>query len=208
MENIQEFIAVIGKKGGIAKTNRFKIKIYLSGVSDVLSNLTSDGGRDISLLCESVSFPGKTIQSIEFSSYRNPIKIPTGFANEDVSATFHLTNDYYIKKIFDQWLNAIVNIDNYFIAYDKQFKTNIEIYQLNEKDEEVYGVTLFEAYPISMNTVELSNASTNSTQKLTVEFTYNTWVPINIKLKNYVGDVNFRSDEIPTFNGNIQQGLS
>ena len=67
---------------------------------------------------------------------------------------------------------------------------------------------MFEAYPISMNTVELSNASTNSTQKLTVEFTYNTWVPINIKLKNYVGDVNFRSDEIPTFNGNIQQGLS
>jgi hypothetical protein len=183
MDNIAQFVALISAKGGVAKKNRFKIEISIPGYNS----------GDISLLCESTSFPSKTIQSFDFSSYRNSIKIPTGFTNEDVTAVFHLTNDYYIKDMFDKWLNSIVNTENYFIAYDKQFKTTVRIFQLNEKDQVVYGVELLEAYPISMSAVELDNSATNATQKLTVDFTYNYWKPIIINSSSfdtYTGDIN------------------
>jgi len=170
MDNIQQFVALIRKKGGVAKKNRFRIEISIPSYSS----------NDISLLCESISFPSKTIQSFDFSSYRNPIKIPTGFANEDVTAVFHLTNDYYIKDLFDKWLNGIVNTEDYFIAYDNEFKTTVRIFQLDEKDKVVYSVELLEAYPISMNAVELDNTATSATQKLTVNFTYNYWRPSDI----------------------------
>ena len=182
MDNIAQFVALIKAKGGIAKKNRFRININLTNDLQSIS-ASRDGGRDISLLCESISFPSKTIQSIEFSSYRNPIKIPTGFANEDVTAVFHLTNDYYIKNIFDKWLNSIVNTESYFIAYDSTFKTDIEIIQLNEKDEDVYSVILKDAYPISMSAVDLDNNATNATQKLSIGFTYNYWQPKSERLR-------------------------
>jgi hypothetical protein len=190
MDNIAQFVALISAKGGVAKKNRFRIEISIPGYNS----------GDISLLCESVSFPSKTIQSFDFSSYRNPIKIPTGFANEDVTAVFHITNDYYIKDLFDKWLNTIVNTEDYFIAYDRQFKTTIEIFQLNEKDEIVYGVQLLEAYPISMSAVELDNNATNATQKLSIGFTYNYWKPIIINpssFDTYTGDINTVPDRSP-----------
>jgi hypothetical protein len=187
MDNIAQFVALISKRGGIAKTNRFRIEISIPTYST----------SDISLLCESISFPNKTIQSFDFSSYRNTIKIPTGFANEDVTAVFHLTNDYYIKNIFDNWLNSIVNTESYFIAYDSTFKTDIKIYQLNERDEDIYAIKLKDAYPISMSAVDLNNTSTNATQKLSVDFTYNYWEPIPIAINNYTGDINYDIDRLP-----------
>jgi hypothetical protein len=187
MDNIAQFVALISKRGGIAKTNRFRIEISIPTYSS----------GDISLLCESISFPSKAIQSFDFSSYRNTIKIPTGFANEDVTAVFHLTNDYYIKNIFDNWLNSIVNTESYFIAYDATFKTDIKIYQLNERDEDIYAIKLKDAYPISMSAVDLNNTSTNATQKLSVDFTYNYWEPIPIAINNYTGDINYDIDRLP-----------
>jgi hypothetical protein len=209
MDNIAQFVALIKQKRGVAKKNRFRIKIYLSRELAPLSE-SGDGGRDMSLLCESISFPSKTITSIDFSSYRNPIKIPTGFANEDVTAVFHLTNDYYIKKIFDLWLNSIVNTEDYFIAYDAKFKTSVEIFQLDEKDQMIYGVELKDAYPISMSAVELDNSQTNATQKLTVNFTYNTWVPVGKDrlddINPYIGDINFTPDN-PATNTNLPDAV-
>ena len=174
MDNIAQFVALINQKGGVAKTNRFRINITLP------TDIIIDKGKHLSLLCESISFPNKTIQSIEFSSYRNPIKIPIGFSNEDVTAVFHLTNDYYIRTIFDNWMSRIINNETYILSYDKQFKTDIEIIQLNEKDEDVYGVILKDAYPIFMNSVDLNNSTTNSTQKLSINFTYNYWKPKSV----------------------------
>lgn len=190
MDNIAQFVSLIRAKGGIAKKNRFRINISIPSYSS----------GDISLLCESISFPSKTIQSFDFSSYRNPIKIPTGFANEDVTAVFHLTNDYYIKDIFDKWLDSIVNTKDYFISYDAAFKTDIQIYQLNEKDEDIYGIKLLDAYPISTSTVDLDNTATNTTQKLSVDFTYNYWEPIIINsapVDGYQGDINYNIDRSP-----------
>jgi len=210
MDNIQQFVALIANKGGVAKKNRFRIRIYLNNELAPLS-ASGDGGRDMSLLCESASFPSKTITSIDYSIWRNPIKIPTGFTNEDVTVVFHLTNDYYIKNIFDLWLNSIVDVDTYFAAYDTKFKTTVEIFQLDEQDRAVYGVTLKDAYPISMSAVELDNTVTNVTQKLTVDFTYSTWVPAGKdkldSIDTYTGDINFTPDEQPN-NPNFDAVLS
>lgn len=200
MENIQQFIALISSKGGVAKKNRFKIKISLNNALAPLS-ASGDQGRDLSLLCESISFPNKALTSIDYSLWRNPIKIPTGFTHDDVNIVFHLTNDYYVKNIFDSWLNSIVNTETYIASYDEQYKTTVEIFQLDEQDRIIYGVQLNDAYPISISGIELDNKARNETQKLSVDFTYSTWVPIGGligKLDNYVGDINFTPDAQPT----------
>lgn len=165
MPSIQDLQSIIKKRAGLARTNRFNI---------IISN-PFDTGKDLSLLCESCTFPGRQILSTDFSVWRNENKVPTGYSDEDVTCVFHLTNDYYVKDLFDQWLRAILNPDTYLVEYTPNFSKTVLLQQLNEFDQPVYEVELPYAWPVSVNSIELNNDSDNTIQKLTVVFTYNTW---------------------------------
>ena len=186
---IDDFKAVISRRSGLAPANRFAI--FMSPPSQTLlnldlqhaaSNLLSgnfgpgqfvNDPRDVAILCESCSLPGRQIQTLDkqHMNYRQSIKIPQGYFNEDVNFTFHLTNDYHMKKLFDRWLDMIVNPESYHIAYKKNFVTDVTIQQLNQRNVPVYGIKLKNAFPVTVNTIELNNSSTE-TQKLNVTMTY------------------------------------
>jgi len=130
--------------------------------------------RDIAILCESCSLPGRQITTIDYPEmgFRQSVKYTNGYINEDVTFTFHLTGDYYIKKMFDAWSNVCLDPETYTIPYDEEYKTDIIIQQLNEQNIPIYGVKLRNAFPISLGGIELSNASSDTTQRLTVTIAY------------------------------------
>ena len=110
---VDDLKAIIGKRGGIAKTNRFVVimtppqatlintdwqGLIGSAISGNLgfSDFFNDP-RDMAMLCRSCSLPGRSINTLEFprEGYKNQIKYPYSYVNEDVSFNFMLTNDYY-----------------------------------------------------------------------------------------------------------------
>ena len=126
MNSIDNLKATIAKKGGVAMQNRFQVfftpptansvKSLLNSdpkvlVGDIAKNAISGGSirnmipdpRDISILCESVNLPGRQITTIDYQAEKQSIKIPYSAINEDVTMSFILTNDYYMKKLFDDW---------------------------------------------------------------------------------------------------------
>ena len=165
--SISDLRSAIKGRAGLARSNRFRVVI-----PNVFSN---DNGKGLDILCESCSLPGRQINTVDYSPWRNDNKIPIGYTDEDVTCVFHLTNDYYVKDLFDKWLKKIVNPDSYLIEYSASYTSTIDIYQLNESDQDVYAVKLLQAWPVSINSVELNNSDENNTQKLTVVFTYKTW---------------------------------
>jgi|TARA_B110000858_G_scaffold157789_1_gene180720 hypothetical protein len=193
MSSIERLKSLISKKGGLAKGNRFNViftppkqtllnfdleSIVSSAISGNFSakNLINDP-RDISMLCDSVSIPGKQISTIDYQAQKQSIKIPYGTLHDDVSLTFLLTNDYYMKSMFDQWINNIVNTDTYGVAYKRDIVTDVIIQQLDEQNTPIYGVKLEGAFPTTMNEIVLSNDSTDTIQKLNVSFSYDRYVP-------------------------------
>lgn len=193
MSSIERLKSLISKKGGLAKGNRFNViftppkqtllnfdleSIISSAISGNFSakNLINDP-RDISMLCDSVSIPGKQISTIDYQAQKQSIKIPYGTLHDDVSLTFLLTNDYYMKSMFDQWINNIVNTDTYGVAYKRDIVTDVIIQQLDEQNTPIYGVKLEGAFPTTMNEIVLSNESTDTIQKLNVSFSYDRYVP-------------------------------
>ena len=131
--SIERLKSLISKKGGLAKANRFNVmftpptqsllNLNLQGmISSAISgnfnakNLVNDP-RDISLLCDSVVIPGKQISTLDYQTTKNSVKIPYGYVQDDVSLSFLLTNDYYMKTIFDKWINSIVDTKKYCVAY-------------------------------------------------------------------------------------------
>ena len=163
---IDAFKSILARRGGLSKANRFDVLITLP------RGIVADQGRDLSFLVESSQIPGKQITSFEWSLYGHTIKVPTGYILEDVTMVFNITNDYYVKKIFDDWQNKVIDEHAYLLAYDSAFKADVHIRQLNEQDEIVYSATLVRAYPISVQSMMMDNAADSTTQKLSVTFAY------------------------------------
>lgn len=191
--SIDNLKATISKKGGLAKQNRFRVfftppsasllnlnleTIISSAISGNFSarNLINDP-RDISLLCQSVALPGRQISTLDYQAEKQTIKIPYGELHDDVTLTFLLTNDYYIKTMFDSWVGSIVDMDQYSIAYKKDIVTDVVIQQLDEKNTPIYGVKLENAFPTTVGDVALDNNSENTIQTLEVSFSYDKYVP-------------------------------
>ena len=196
MSSIEDLKALISKKGGLARANRFRViftppaqtLFNLDGqqiISSVISgnftakNLINDP-RDINLLCDAVSIPGKQISTLDYQAEKQSIKIPYGVINEDVTMSFILTNDYYMKKLFDSWQSGVFDVERYRAGYKKDFTTDIVIQQLNSKNIPVYGVRLENAFPITVSAVSLDNNSENSVQKMSVTLSYDNYVPEDI----------------------------
>ena len=79
--------------------------------------------------------------------------------------TWVLTNDYYMKTMFDGWLSSIIDMDTYTLGYKNDFATDVIIQQLNVDNIPVYGVKLEKAYPLAVNAIDLSNSSENEIAK-------------------------------------------
>ena len=193
MATIEDLKATISKKGGFARANRFRViftpptqsllnlnpqTIISSVISGNFSakNLINDP-RDIDILCDSVSIPGRQISTIDYIAEKQSVKIPYGELHDDVTCTFLLTNDYYMKTVFDSWIGSIVDMDQYSLAYKKDITTDVIIQQLDEENTPIYGVKLEGAFPTTVNDIELSNESENTIQKLGVSFSYDKYVP-------------------------------
>ena len=176
---IDQFKATIGKRGGIATTNRFSVTITppnqtLLDLRAILGGTTVvNDPRDINILCQSCSLPGRLIMTGDYDAYgSNPRKYPHSTMGDDVTFTFLLTNDFYAKKFFDKWQKSIIDPVTQLVAYDADYKTDVFIQELNKDNNVVYAVRLFDAFPTAIASVDLSNENTDSATSLSVTMTY------------------------------------
>jgi len=167
--SIENLKSEVVRRSGLANPNRFRAMISVPGY-------VREGGkfdmRSLDILCESISFPGKQIESLDYSMYRNPLKIPTGFINDDVTITFRLTEDFYAKTIFEKWQAGIIDQFTYTSRYLEEYVTDIKLEHQDKQDKVKYGITLRDAYPITLGAVAKSQTTTDSILTLDVTFAF------------------------------------
>tara|TARA_Y100000004_G_scaffold104311_1_gene117048 strand:+ start:3456 stop:4160 length:705 start_codon:yes stop_codon:yes gene_type:complete len=192
---IDDFKSAISKRGGLSRPNRFLVIMTPPGASlintdwqgHISSALAGNFGfndlindpRDMALLCQSCSFPGKQINTIDHdrSGFANPVKAPYQYTMEDVTFTFHLTNDYFVKKQFDNWQNTVLNPRTHTIGWKKNYTSSVVIQQLDQSNTNVYGIKLVNAYPVAVNSIQLDNSTTDSTHQVSVTMAYDYYEP-------------------------------
>lgn len=191
--SVDDIKSLIGKKGGVSRPNRFQVIFTPPSVSllnlnpEVLvgslvsgsfkvKNLINDP-RDISLLCMSAQLPGRQITTADYIAEKQAVPQVQSIIDEDVTLKFMLTNDYYMKILFDNWVSGIVDLDSYRVGYKKDFAVDVVIQQLNQKNIPVYGVRLENAFPTTVSAIELDNSAENSIQELSVTFSYDKYEP-------------------------------
>jgi hypothetical protein len=182
----------------------------------LLSNLISGDGvnigdfiqdpRDMFLLCQSCTMPGKRIMTTEATHNHHNTKKPYSAATDEVTMTFLLTNDYYIKKYFDMWQEMIIDTSSshYKAFYKQDYCTDVTIQQLSASNDVVPGYTikLENAYPIQVGAIELSSGS-EGLMELSITWEYDNFRSVGLidGFEDVVGRMlGIGRDTLSTFN--------
>lgn len=194
----KEFMSEVRSRG-VASRSHFVVELtppsFLLTSSEVLTV--------IPLFCEQTMFP-------EFMSETQVVK-DGGLSREvvfdkrygQVSMTFTCDQQMIIKEFFDKWVQAPVQKDGGLFLYpSKYIVPAMTVFQIDEKKQKVYGVTIRNVYPKIVNDVFMS-ASDRSVTSFQVVFAYESWDSVR-----YTVDLSYPppapSDTAPNFN--ISQG--
>jgi hypothetical protein len=119
-------------------------------------------------------------------------KVAYGYAVDDVSLTFYALNDYGTRKYFDSWRNIVLNEDANIAGYKKEYAKDVKIHQLRKPIKNlgfgagpikvniglgagsVYSVRLKDAFPTTIQAIELNNDLDGLVQ-VTVQLSYTNW---------------------------------
>jgi hypothetical protein len=131
--------------------------------------------RNLALQCEAAELPGKTIITADAKVYGPTYKVPYQTQYGDTSLTFLCTNDFYERKLFDRWMEAIMPTDTNNMRYPKgdksRYMTNIKIIQYDDFIKQIYAVELIDAFPIGVAPQSVS-WSDDAFHRLQVQFAY------------------------------------
>ncbi len=185
--NIDQLKGVASKGRGFASTNQFLVELPPVGGYNT---------NDLNILCTNVNLPGRQIMTQERLIGLKARKMPNGFASDDINLTFHVMNDYSIRKYFEAWQNKVINQDTFEIGYANDFTEQVRIKQLRKgmafdfpidkifglnldldirtQESIIYTCVLKDAFPTTMNTIEFSDEQ-DGLVKLNVQLSYTNW---------------------------------
>lgn len=164
---IQEFVSNV-KQGALARTNRFAV-LFTPPAGVESSNLAK-----VLLFCDSAQLPGanfSTVQNRTFGEFR---EVPYEKLYDQITMTFYVDNDMAVKRLFDQWQDAIFDPVTRTFGYYKNYTTNLKIEVQDINDNTRYEIDLFECYPKTISNIQM-DASSKDIMKLTIGFQYKYW---------------------------------
>lgn len=183
-------------KRGFAKPSRYRMEfrlpigvqsgltlggINLNSVAGVIQNNNHilNGNKTIDVMCHTAQLPSKRLLTTGYNNLLLPKQLPYFVEYDEITFTFYCDTEYSVRDYFDIWFDTVFNTHSKTVNYYNEYVSNINIYTLDTEGNINYGVVLEEAYPIAINEVELSYASQNEIQEISVTFAYKKWYSMN-----------------------------
>ena len=190
MKLATDLISAVNSHQGISKANKFVVKNMT--IPDTLRNDHSDNLRDMNFFCDSTFFPGRNMATVEYraGSVSEPFIHSNNFA-ETITLTFNLTNDMFIKRLFDEWQDYIMPLTNKerkvrtnIMRYPNSYRGKFDLVKLDSElkansfgavNNEGYTVQILDAFPKQVDAMNVSFA-TQEAHKLTVQMAFSRWI--------------------------------
>lgn len=171
--SIDDFRSAIFRDS-LARTNRFEVLITTAPKAYKFRENTN---WNLSLYCEMASLPPVNISTKSFKIFGPTYQRPFGaeYGGEGISFTFHVDRDMKVKNFFDDWTSIVVDPVSGTVGWQEDYVVDLYIRQLDEQENITYEIKLIDAFPRSVNLLELNNSAQNQTHRLNVLFGYRTW---------------------------------
>ena len=187
---LNEVLAGFHSKDGYARANRYEVmlnaptgekgtgKADLQNIfSKVMQAAKGDGTvRKTGLRCESISFPGRNLDTTPDSNIYGPTReIVSGFSFAEITGTFVCSSDMREKLFFETWQRLAFDPQSWALGYYDDYVGSIDIHQLDENDNKRYGVQLIEAFPKTIAEQSLGYGQNDTLHRISVTFSYRYW---------------------------------
>ena len=188
---LNDIISHFNSDDGYASPNRFEVVLptpasnpstsgggLFSIFQSFYAGLTGEADkRSISLRCESVTLPGRNLNTLDDTNIYGPVRqIVDGVTYaEDITMMFQSSSGLAERAFFEDWQRNAFNEENWNVNYHKDYVSTIEIYLLDKKDTRRYGIKLFDAFPRTIGAIDLNYASNNEMIKTSVTFSFRYW---------------------------------
>ena len=190
--SIDNLKSTIGRRQGVAQPNRFAIYMPIpifntdNTLVDVIQSGIAGGSvaaginslyndpRDLTFLCRTAVLPGRQIATTDYATNTKMHKMPYAQITDDLTLTFIVTQDMFVKKFFDAWQSKVINKDN-SVNYKDTYATDIIVQQLNKNNFPIYTVKFKKAYPVTVDPIDLNADSADTMSVMGVTLAYDDW---------------------------------
>ena len=174
MFQIESFKNAISARYGLARNNLWRIQLptrpaYLGG-----DTFSERDGRILNLMSNATQLPGRQITTNDRQYGIKSEKMAQGFLKDDVSLSFYENNVYTIRRYFQDWQNRVLNQNSYEIRYKNEYAETVTMQQLDHEENLVAEVKLLEAFPTTLNVIDLTSEQ-NGLVQINVQLSYSNW---------------------------------
>lgn len=209
---INRFRSAISKGEGVARTNRFLVRIstppgdkirnvlkttlrenveapsQIQGATQALDQYNQEIGREIGMMCESITMPGRTFRTEPYRHYGPSYNYPINVEYQPIQATFIGDKFLRMRQFFEAWQDLIFDNKTNNMNYYDEYTTPMDIFQLgsfdelNDRDSVTYGCRLFDVYPMTIDPITYAYGDENQYVKINVTFSYRYWLNFNLDI--------------------------
>lgn len=191
--SIEDFKAYFAGAGEFSRTDLFNVIVE---VPPEISSSFSLSSRDLIFQCEGAELPGKSIDVLTLRHNLFIDRVPVDVMFPEVTLQFICRSDLLEKKVFDAWMNTMINTDEDDWRYGlvkykrgatgeahRPYDTSVTICQKFHVPTALNAsaIKLIDAMPIQVASMPL-NWQDTSFHKLSVTFAYRRWEDTTVKL--------------------------
>lgn len=167
--NINQLVQEI-QSSGLAFTNRYEVLIY---TPRFMGSSRIELMRSISMRCDSVTIPGRSLSTTPFRFYGPARNMPyEQVYSGEVNVSVVLSEDLRERKFFEEWMSGVSSIYNYKMGFYSDYTTIVDIDVIDRQDQALYTFTLEEVYPKAIGDLQVGYDKDNEflRQDVTLSF--------------------------------------
>ena len=227
---IQRFLAQVNQGEGFARTNRYIVRINPPNKLETDNNKLPPSQKyngqpnnelegttlieNVDMMCSKVTLPNRDIATAPHLMYGPRREMPYAYQySSNVECTFY--GDKFLRQrlFFENWQKKIVDIKSHNLDYYDNYVGSMDIMQLGQFDSKqdddarvTYAVRLFEVYPQTIGSMDLSYGADNEIASVPVTLNFRTWVNLTI---DDIADatVGKSTGDVPTIKASKDFGL-
>ena len=177
---VEEQNGAVYSEGSSEAADKANDKANRAPTGKHMNDLTQSLGRQINIHCDSVSMPGKDLQTqtVQYGSAPEQDQVVSHGYGGQINASFYADSFLRERHFFEMWQKMTVNHTTHKAKYYDDYVGKMQIYQLasdNLQDQPSYGIEATEVYPATISAVEYSYGSASTLVKINIGFNYRRW---------------------------------
>ena len=177
---VEEQQEAVYSEGSSESADKANDKANRAPTGKHMNDLTQSLGRQINIHCDSVSMPGKDLQTqtVQYGSAPEQDQVVSHGYGGQINASFYADSFLRERHFFEMWQKMTVNHTTHKAKYYDDYVGKMQIYQLasdNLQDQPSYGIEATDVYPATISAVEYSYGSANTLVKINIGFNYRRW---------------------------------